>query len=54
MLGQTQQAQQAAGLALAAARAILSGFRYRQHVGLVKDTNDLFAKRLAALAVFMD
>jgi hypothetical protein len=48
--GQLDEARIAAGLAIAAARETQSGFRYHQHLGLVRDTDDTFAERIAALA----
>jgi hypothetical protein len=47
--GRTQEARAAAALAVAAARATQSGFRYHRNLGLVSGT-DAFGKRLAALA----
>ncbi|MGJ4997896.1 hypothetical protein ACQR0Z_25980 [Bradyrhizobium sp. HKCCYLS3077] len=49
-LGHIQEARDAANAAMAAARETRSGFRYHQNIGLVKDTEDAFAKRIAELA----
>lgn len=47
--GKMREARAAAGLAMAAAGETKSGLRYHQHLGLVKDTEDAFAQRIAAL-----
>jgi len=48
--GRKQEAKAEAALAMAATHEAQSGFRYHQHIGLVRGTNDGFAKRVAALA----
>jgi tetratricopeptide (TPR) repeat protein len=48
-LGRTDEARSFADLAMAAAREVESGFRYHQHLGLVKSTGDEFGRRVAAL-----
>lgn len=49
-LGRGEEARAAARAALAAAGDVQSGFRYHQKLGLVKDADDDFGKRVAALA----
>ncbi len=48
--GHIQEARDAANAAMAAARETQSGFPYHQNLGLVKGTEDAFAKRVAELA----
>jgi tetratricopeptide (TPR) repeat protein len=48
-LGMTDEARSFANQAMAAAREVESGFRYHQHLGLVKGTGDEFGRRIAAL-----
>jgi tetratricopeptide (TPR) repeat protein len=48
-LGRTDEAQSFADLAMAASREGASGFRYHQHLGLVKSTSDEFGRRVAAI-----
>ena len=49
-LGHEEEARAAAVIAVAAANEVQSGFRYHQQLGLVKDADDDFGKRVAALA----
>ena len=49
--GRTEEARAAAALAMAAARETRSGFRYHPDLGVVRDANDVFGRRVAALAV---
>lgn len=49
-LGRGEEARAAACAAVAAANEVQSGFRYHQKLGLVKDVNDDFGARVAALA----
>ena len=49
-LGLEEEARSEATLAMAAANEIESGFRYHQQLGLVKDVDDDFGRRVAILA----
>jgi tetratricopeptide (TPR) repeat protein len=48
--GRQHEARAAAGLAIAAAHEVGSGFRYHRNLGLVHGIEDAFGKRIAALA----